>query len=124
LLFSFRFSDHVCIGEESAAEGKHQPLTEKPTWIIDPIDGTMNFVHCFPCSAISLAFWVNKQAEFGIIYNPVEDKMYTARRGGGAFLNGDPIHVSATKELDKALLMFEVGSSRDPAKLRFAHLPC
>ncbi|CAG0921072.1 unnamed protein product [Notodromas monacha] len=113
-----RYPDHVLIGEESAVEGKHQELTDAPTWIVDPIDGTMNFVHSFPCSAISLALWANKTAEVGLVYNPTENKLYSARRGGGAFLNGDPIHVSGTKELSQALVMFEVGTSRDPAKLR------
>ena len=82
------------IGEESVAAGIKSELTDDPTWIIDPVDGTMNFVHSFPHSCISLAVLCNKEAHIGIIYNPVLDQMYTAKRGQGAQLNGKPIHVS------------------------------
>uniref|UniRef100_A0A8C6TJ85 Inositol-1-monophosphatase n=1 Tax=Neogobius melanostomus TaxID=47308 RepID=A0A8C6TJ85_9GOBI len=60
-----------------------------PTWIIDPIDGTTNFVHGYPfvvCSSV--------QVEWGVVYSAIEDKMYTARRGRGAFCNGRPLQVS------------------------------
>lgn len=69
-------------------------LTTEPTWIIDPIDGTMNFVHSFPYTCISVGLWVNKQAEIGIVYNPVLDQMFTATKGQGAYLNGERIHTS------------------------------
>ena len=87
--FQFRF-----IGEESVAAGEKCELTAAPTWIIDPVDGTMNFVHSFPHSCISLAVLYNKEVEIGIIYNPVLEQMYTAQLGKGAFLNDKPIHVS------------------------------
>jgi myo-inositol-1(or 4)-monophosphatase len=88
-LFCFRF-----IGEESTATGIKCELTDEPTWIIDPVDGTMNFVHGYPNVCVSVALWVNKVAEIGIIYNPVLELFFSARRGQGAFLNGKPINVS------------------------------
>lgn len=77
--------------------GQKIELTNAPTWIIDPIDGTMNFVHGLPHTCISVALLINKTAEIGIIYNPILEQLFTARKGQGAFLNGAPIHVSDKK---------------------------
>lgn len=55
-----KFPDHEFIGEEDSSDGKKAVLSDAPTWIIDPVDGTMNFVHSFPHSAISVALLVNK----------------------------------------------------------------
>ena len=55
-----KYPDHQFIGEEESSEGKKAVLTDAPTWIIDPVDGTMNFVHSFPHSAISVALLINK----------------------------------------------------------------
>lgn len=74
-------------------------LTEHPTWIIDPIDGTMNFVHGFPLFAINVAFCLNKELQFGVTLAPALDLTYTARKGQGAFLNGNPIHCSDVKKV-------------------------
>uniref|UniRef100_A0A3Q1F796 Inositol-1-monophosphatase n=1 Tax=Acanthochromis polyacanthus TaxID=80966 RepID=A0A3Q1F796_9TELE len=89
-----KFPTHRFIGEESVAAGESCVLTDCPTWIIDPIDGTTNFVHAFPFVAVSIGFSVNKQVEFGVVYSCLEDKMFTARRGKGAFCNGQPLEVS------------------------------
>ncbi|XP_056266546.1 inositol monophosphatase 1 [Pseudoliparis swirei] len=109
-----KFPTHRFIGEESVAAGEACDLTSAPTWIIDPIDGTTNFVHAFPFVAVSIGFSVNKQMEFGVVYSCVEDKMYTARRGGGAFCNGVPLQVSAQEDIQQAIISTEFGSSRDP----------
>lgn len=85
-----RYPDHRFIGEESTAGGEKCVLTDSPTWIIDPIDGTTNFVHTFPFCAICVALYINKEAEIGIVYNPVLDQFYSARKGQGAFCNGNP----------------------------------
>lgn len=105
------------IGEESTSEGAKCELTDSPTWIIDPVDGTLNFVHSFPHSCISIALLVNKQAEIAIIFNPVLKQLFTARRGQGAFYNSDKIRVSGQKELNQALVAVEFGTSRDAKKL-------
>ena len=106
------------IAEEETSDGRKVVLTEAPTWIIDPIDGTMNFVHNFPHSAISVAFLINKVTEIGIVFNPVLGQKFIARRGQGAFYNGDKIHVSKEKDLSKALIMFGFGGNREEAKIR------
>ncbi|XP_075161186.1 inositol monophosphatase 1-like [Haematobia irritans] len=113
------FPDHKFIGEEeSSAEGAPKKLTDSPTWIIDPVDGTMNFVHAFPHSCISVGLVVNKITELGIIYNPMLQQRFTARRGKGAFYNDKPIKVSGQTELAKALITSEFGTSRDVEKMQ------
>lgn len=112
-----KYPDHQFIGEEETSEGKKAVLTDAPTWIIDPIDGTMNFVHSFPHSAISIALKVNKVTEIGIVYNSVLGQKFTARRGKGAFYNGKQIHVSDQKDLTKALIMVEFGTNRESDKV-------
>jgi myo-inositol-1(or 4)-monophosphatase len=82
----FRF-----IGEETVSHYDLPALTDAPTWIIDPIDGTTNFIHSFPHICISVALTVNKELQIGIIYNPILQQLFTAKRGQGAFLNERPI---------------------------------
>lgn len=105
------------IGEEEAGEGKKQLLGNEPTWIIDPVDGTMNFVHSFPHSCVSIGLWINKVPEIGIVFNPILNQKFTARRGQGAFYNGQPIRVSGQKQLCKALVTTEFGTSRDEERM-------
>ncbi|XP_049895899.1 inositol monophosphatase 1-like, partial [Epinephelus moara] len=112
-----RFPQHRFIGEESVAAGERLELTDSPTWIIDPIDGTVNFVHRFPFVAVSIAFTVNKQTEFGIVYSLVEDKLFHAQRGRGAFLNGEPLHASAQEDISSCVVVTEIGAERDDLAL-------
>ncbi|KAM9774889.1 inositol monophosphatase 1-like [Syngnathus typhle] len=105
------------IGEESVANGKPCILTDKPTWIIDPVDGTTNFVHGFPFVAVSIAFAVKKQLEFGVVYSCLEDKMYKARKGKGAFCDDDRLQVSDVKDINKSLIISEHGTDRSPEKV-------
>ncbi|KAG7231228.1 hypothetical protein INR49_012059, partial [Caranx melampygus] len=108
---------HCFIGEESVAKGEPCILTDKPTWIIDPVDGTTNFVHGFPFVAVSIAFAVNKELEFGVVYSCLEDKMYKARKGKGAFCDDEPIQVSDVKEIKKSIIISEHGTDRSPEKV-------
>lgn len=85
----FRF-----IAEESAADNI---LTNEPTWILDPIDGTTNFVQGFPFCCISLALTVECDIKIGIVYNPIINQLFTAQKGKGAFMNNEQIHVSNTE---------------------------
>lgn len=103
--FCFRF-----IAEES--EATNQQLTSEPTWIIDPIDGTNNFVRRIPLVAISVAFVLKKEICIGLIYNPILDEMYAARLGGGATLNGRTIHCTGVEQLEDATLGHEVSFIR------------
>ncbi|XP_030409217.1 inositol monophosphatase 1 isoform X2 [Gopherus flavomarginatus] len=113
-----KYPSHSFIGEESVAAGEGSTLTDNPTWIIDPIDGTTNFVHRFPFVAVSIGFVVNKKIEFGVVYSCVEDKMYTGRKGKGAFCNGQKLRVSGQEDITKSLLVTEMGSNREPATLK------
>ncbi|XP_077364827.1 inositol monophosphatase 1-like [Festucalex cinctus] len=105
------------IGEESVAQGKPCILTDKPTWIIDPVDGTTNFVHGFPFVAVSIAFAVEKKLEFGVVYSCLEDKMYKARKGKGAFCNDERLQVSDVQDIHKSIIISEHGTDRSPEKV-------
>ncbi|KAK9297300.1 hypothetical protein QLX08_009012 [Tetragonisca angustula] len=103
-----KFPNHRFIGEEST--GKELPeLTDDPTWIIDPIDGTTNFIHGFPHTCVVIGLSIKKEMVIGIVYNPVLEQLFTARRGRGAFLNNKPIKVSNVQDLSKALVCMESG---------------
>ena len=73
-------------------------------WIIDHLDGTVNFAHGFPMFCVSIAFEAEGQLQYGVIYDPLRDELFEARRGGGASLNGRSIRVSTTGRLDRALV--------------------
>jgi myo-inositol-1(or 4)-monophosphatase len=75
-----------------------------PIWLIDPLDGTNNFAHGFPHVGVSLALVREQQPFVGVIYDPLRDETFAATVGGGAALNGDPIHVSDVDDLAKAFL--------------------
>ncbi|XP_058485785.1 inositol monophosphatase 2 [Solea solea] len=113
-----KYPTHSFIGEESVAAGSTSVLTDNPTWIIDPIDGTTNFVHRFPFVSVSIGFTVKKEIEFGIVYSCIEDKMYTARKGKGAFCNGVPIKVSGQEDISKSLVLTEMGFKSDPEQFK------
>jgi myo-inositol-1(or 4)-monophosphatase len=95
---SFQF-----LTEETSPEQKEQ-LRNTGRFIIDPLDGTTNFVHGFPMFCVSLAAEWNGEIIAGVIYHPVLKHLYTAVTGKGAFLNGKRIHVSETRKLSDALL--------------------
>lgn len=80
----------VFIGEEQ----KNQILDERPTWVVDPIDGTLNFYRGWACSAVSVALLENKVPVLACIYQPYKNEMFTAQKSSGAFLNHERIHVS------------------------------
>ena len=73
-------------------------------WIIDPLDGTTNYAHGYPCFCVSIALERAGVLELGVIYDPTRDELFAAERGAGATLNGRSIHVSDTFELNRAML--------------------
>ena len=81
-----------------------QDLSSNRTWIVDPLDGTTNFAHGFPFFAVSIGLEIDAEIVLGIVYNPVMDEFFEARKGQGAFLNGVPIHVSNARSLRESLL--------------------
>jgi myo-inositol-1(or 4)-monophosphatase len=100
------FPDHQFFGEES----EQQKLDfNRPVWILDPLDGTTNLIHSYPQVAVSLAFWNEGRIEFGVVYNPYTDELFTASIGKGSFLNGEPIQVSDHKSLADCLV--SIGTS-------------
>lgn len=73
-------------------------------WILDPVDGTTNLIHDFRQSAVSLALCEGGTLEFGLIYQPYTGEVFHAQRGAGAWLNGEPIHVSQVDSMDRSLI--------------------
>jgi myo-inositol-1(or 4)-monophosphatase len=96
------YPQHAILGEEGGAIG--DPQRAEVTWIIDPLDGTTNFLHRIPHFAVSIGIQVRGRLEHGVIYAPCTQDLYTASRGDGALLNNRKLRVSACKELDSALI--------------------
>jgi myo-inositol-1(or 4)-monophosphatase len=91
--------DHILSEEAGTRDG-----SSGRTWIVDPLDGTTNFAHGFPLFGVSIALEVNKEIVLGIVYNSFMGEFFEAQKGQGAFLNGNPIHVSNAGKLSDALL--------------------
>jgi len=95
-----RYPDDLVLAEERS----YQIRDGNRIWIIDPLDGTTNFAHGFPFFAVSIALEISSIINFGVVYNPYFKEMFWAEKGKGAFLNDQPIHVSATSILRESLL--------------------
>lgn len=97
-----RFPEHTVLGEEM---GGSLEVPEGPCWVFDPIDGTTNFAHGIPIFCSSLALEIDGVAQVAAVYDPTRRELFTAERGGGAFLNGKPMKVSAAETLLEAVLV-------------------
>jgi myo-inositol-1(or 4)-monophosphatase len=97
-----RFPDHQILAEEL---GGAAVAPAGPCWVFDPIDGTTNFAHGLPIFCSSLALEIDGRAEVAAIYDPTRKELFTAERGGGAFLNGKPLRVSSASQLVDAMLV-------------------
>ncbi len=96
-----KYPEHAIITEESGSlEGRSDHC-----WYIDPLDGTINYSHGLPIFAVSIAYAEHDVLKYGVIYNPISGERFTAEAGQGAFLNGQPIHVSAVAELIGSLVV-------------------
>ena len=93
------YPDHAILAEESGAEGESDTV-----WIIDPLDGTTNYLHGFPVFAVSIGVQVKGRAEHAVVYDPLRQELFTASRGQGAQLDGRKIRVSGQKNLERALI--------------------
>ena len=89
------------LGEEEESAG----LTNAPTFVVDPIDGTINFMRNRRQSAVSIGLLADKRPVLGVIYQPYADELFTAEKGKGAFCNGQAVHASATP-LEQAVVAF------------------
>ncbi|MBI4481265.1 MAG: inositol monophosphatase [Acidobacteria bacterium] len=105
-----RFPDHEVLAEE----GKYQRPQSPYKWIIDPLDGTTNYAHGYPCFCVSVALEIEGQIQVGAVYNPLLDELFWGERGGGAYLsrfhsverdlNQERLRVSDTADLSDSLL--------------------
>ncbi len=96
------FPDHQILSEEQGLQDiPHHPIK----WIIDPLDGTINFAHGFPMYNVSIGVEYQGTCVLGVIFDPTRDELFLGQQGRGATLNGTPIHVSATPKLAEALLV-------------------
>ena len=108
------------IGEEGSAQ---KFSTTEKFFIVDPIDGTTNFIKDYRVSCISVGLVVDGTAELGVIYNPYLDEMFSAMRGCGAFCNGSRLHVSS-EPLENALVIFGTSPYREDLTDRTFNLAC
>ncbi len=98
------FPEHRILSEESSPDLANAHRSPQPVWIIDPIDGTVNFAHGHRQCAVSIALANEGRMELGAVYNPFTDEMFSALRGRGAHLNGESIAVNGETELARALI--------------------
>ena len=103
-----RFPLHAFLGEEeSVGKEPHdvRPTTgSPPTWVVDPLDGTANYVHDIPAYCVSIGLVIDGVPIVGVIYDPRQNELFAAAKGRGAFLNGRPIKVSQTTTLNDSML--------------------
>jgi myo-inositol-1(or 4)-monophosphatase len=101
---------------EETGKYNHRP---DRVWIVDPLDGTTNFAHTFPCFAVSIALEVQKEVVLGVVFNPYLGEFFEAVKGRGASLNREAIKVSQTRELGDSLLAtgFPYNVRQDPHKV-------
>ena len=107
------FPDDAWLSEEDPDDSIR--LGARRVWVVDPIDGTKEFIEGVPQFAISIGFVVDGQPQIGIVFNPAEGQFYSAALGQGAFLNGDAIHVTGRESVDGATLLV----SRSEPQKRF-----
>jgi myo-inositol-1(or 4)-monophosphatase len=115
------YPDHAILAEESGASGDSEYQ-----WIIDPLDGTTNFLHGFPVYAVSIAVAHKGQMQHAVIYDPTRNDLYTASRGAGAFLNDKRLRVSKRDKLIDTLIgtgfPFRMGADIDAYTAMFRDL--
>ena len=115
-----KYPEYGYIGEEEdESSPKLEPVKvhEGFIFIVDPIDGTTNFVHKFPFSCVSIALTMNDEPKVGVVFNPYTDEMFIAVKGCGSFRNTDRIKVTNKTKLSESMLAYEVGYDRDEGKL-------
>jgi len=108
------YPEHEILTEEAGSvkglPPSHSPLTKggqmegKYKWIIDPLDGTTNYAHSYPCFCASVGLEIDGEIVAGAVYNPMIDELFTSIKGEGAYLNGNRIRVSKIGDINKSLL--------------------
>ncbi|MBS3029954.1 MAG: inositol monophosphatase [Dolichospermum sp. DET50] len=117
------FPQHSILAEESGKLGNQD---NEFLWAIDPLDGTTNYAHQYPCFAVSIGLLINGVPKVGVIYDPFRDELFRAAAGLGATRNRRPIRVSQTAELSKSLLVsgfaYDRRETADNNYAEFCHL--
>ncbi len=102
------FPDHLFLGEEESVgktpEETRPPTDAPPVWVVDPLDGTANYVHDVPVYCVSIGLWAGGRPVVGVILDPRMNELFTAASGLGAFLNGKPIRVSSVARLQDGMI--------------------
>ena len=99
-----RFPDHVFLGEEDPSSQARPGPDAPPTWIVDPLDGTTNYVHDCPLYCVSVGLQVAGELMVGVVFDPSRQEMFAAAQGHGAWLNERRLHTSRATSLTEALL--------------------
>jgi myo-inositol-1(or 4)-monophosphatase len=97
-----RYPDHQILGEEGEA---NHITASAYKWLIDPLDGTTNYIHGLSLFCVSIALEKDDELIAGVVYDPMHDELFVAEKGRGAFLNQEPIQVSQVEKLEKSLLV-------------------
>ena len=98
---SSHFPTHSILAEES---GEQYKKNSDVLWIIDPLDGTVNFAHHIPIFCVSIGVALEQQIVSGVVYSPMLQELFVAEKGKGAYLNGKPLHVSSVSQVEKAFM--------------------
>ncbi len=112
-MIKVQFPDHAILSEETGMIGDN---SVKYMWVVDPIDGTMNYYYGMNPYRVGICLLEDKKPVLNVLYNPTEDEMYVAQKGGGAFLNDKKITVSGNDDLKNSLVMFHLSSKEEPRK--------
>jgi myo-inositol-1(or 4)-monophosphatase len=107
-----RFPEHDFIGEEQPPDA-FPSRADQMHWIVDPLDGTTNYIHDFPCYAVSVAVARGRELLAGVVYDPVHDKCYAASAGQGAWCNGAKLTTSGVTQLGEALVAVSLPAGVD-----------
>lgn len=108
------FPNHQFLAEESGKTNQNR--NNEITWVIDPLDGTVNFAHALPIFSVSIAAELDGEILCGVIYHPILDQLFYAEKGGGSFMNEIKIHVSKKSDFRKSFLVtgFPYNVSQNP----------
>ncbi len=116
-LLMSRFPDHIFIGEEDSvgkSPGEVRPAADAPpAWVVDPLDGTVNYAHDVPVYCVSIGLWHRGEALLGVIFDPRQHELFTAAKGQGAFLNATRIRVSTIPGVADAMVSTGFPASYD-----------
>src|SRR6188472_1535861 len=110
-----RFPEHALYGEEGIVGDQ----TSDHQWVVDPLDGTVNFFYGIPHFCVSIALRLHKKLVVGVIYDPIRNEMWTGQRDEVSTLNGTPIHVSDRAELAEAVISIGLAKTGETINTNF-----